>query len=162
MWIVSWTLLLSAIFLNYPLQQIDSQNTPFEYGLYDAVSVVFMSIASCNAILRGAHNFGGNFDWFYSHRYWRPVARLSYAIYLTQFSVISITMGSIKTPPHLDGISLFVYSFENYFLSIFVAIIATLAIELPFDNIQKLIFDSSTKQEPVKNVPIGKTSEKND
>lgn len=133
-----------------------------EHGLYDALSRVIWSIALSYIIFACNYDYGGFIDSFLSHRYWKPLARLSYAIFYMHYIVIFITMGSIKTPPYLDEISFIVYGIANCILTIFISVIATLAIESPIDCIQKLIIGTSQKSGTIENTIEDKVVKKSD
>lgn len=101
-WTLSLVIMAVVIFANYPLQQFDEVHTAFEFGLYDALSRVSWSIAICYIIFACVHNYGGFFNWFLAHRFWQPLSRLSYSIYLMHFAAIMMVMGTMKTTNYFD------------------------------------------------------------
>ncbi|XP_031627930.1 nose resistant to fluoxetine protein 6-like [Contarinia nasturtii] len=139
-WIVSLALMAAVIFVNYPLQQLDSEATPLEYGLYDALSRVVWSIALCYVVFACVNNCGGPINWFLGHPLWQPLSRLCYSIYIVHFPVIMVMMASIKTSPYFSELTAFHAFIGNFVISVFVAIIATLTFESPIVIIEKLIF----------------------
>lgn len=132
---------------NYPLQQINSTYTPFYYGLYDAVSRVIWSIVLCYIIFACIHGSGGVINWFLSHRFWQPVNRLCFALFMVHPTILTITMGTMQSPPHISELTLFSITLVNLVLTIFGGIVATLAFESPVINIEKLLHGSTVKIE---------------
>lgn len=126
--LVAWTLSLAVmatvIFVNYPLQQLDSKRPPLEYGLYDSLSRVAWSIALCYIIFACVHNSGGVVNWYLSHPLWQPISRVCYAIYLLHFFVISSALGPMKTPSYFSELNVvcskkFQYSIDLFLKKIF-------------------------------------------
>lgn len=101
-WAISLALMAGVIFGNYPLQQIDSEASSLDYGLYDAFSRVAWAIALCYIIFACVHGYGGPVNWFLSHPLWQPISRLCYSIYLLHFPVIMVTQATIKTSPYFS------------------------------------------------------------
>lgn len=129
--------MLTVLFINYPLVQLDSTATPAMYGLYDALSRVCWSIALCYIMFACIHNSGGPVNWFLSHPLWQPISRLCYATYLVHFPVITVLMVSTKTSLYFSELSAFHVFIGNYVLSLWVAFFATLAFESPIVILEK-------------------------
>ena len=100
-WIISLASLAAVIFANYPLMQTNSESTPLDYGLYDALSRVIWSVALCYIIFACVHDYGGPVNWFLAHPFWQPLSKLSYSIYLIHFFLILKTI-SIKSSVFFD------------------------------------------------------------
>lgn len=156
----------TVILANYPLAQLDSKATPLHYGLYDAFGRVGWAIALCYIIFACIHNYGGPINWLLAFPLWQPLSRISYAIYLLHFPVILVTMATMKTSLYFSElnavsfvqfeyfivftITIFLYLqfhafIGNYFITVFVSIVATLAFESPIITIENLLFDSKKK-----------------
>ncbi|XP_055304016.1 uncharacterized protein LOC129569308 [Sitodiplosis mosellana] len=144
-WVLSLALMVAVIFVNYPLQQIGSKSVPLDYALYDSLSRVAWAIALIYVIFACVHGYGGPVDWFLGHPLWQPISRLCYSIYLLHFPVILITMGTMKAPPYFTELTAFHAFIGNYGLTVFVAIIGTLAFESPILIIEKLMFSTGKK-----------------
>lgn len=99
-WTVSLTLIAMVILGNYPFLQADNQFSPLQFGLYDALSRVAWAIALCYIIFACTHNGGGPINWFLSHTFWKPISRLSYALYLVHVLVMGDSMGAMTTVPY--------------------------------------------------------------
>lgn len=134
-----------AIFANYPLQQLTSESTPLDHGLYDALSRVAWSAGVCYIIFACVQNAGGPVNTILSHPLWQPFSKLGYTIYMVHFSVVMITMATIKAPPHISELSAFIFFIGNYVLSVFVGIVAMLAFETPFVKLDKYMFSSGRR-----------------
>lgn len=143
---ITIALMAGVFFGSYPLQQIDSKNSPFEYGLYDGVSRVAWAIAICYTIFACVHDAGGPVNWFLSLAFWQPLARVSYAIFLVHLPVMTFTMGGTKTSLYMDETSTIHTFAGNAVFSIIVAILASLVLESPLITLEKFMIQ--TKQEP--------------
>lgn len=149
-WTLSLIILATVIFINYPLLQADSEATPIVYGLYDALSRVFWSIALCYIIFACVHSSGGPVNWFLSHPLWQPISRVSYAIYILHFFVVLIMAATLKTSPYFSELSAYHTFIGNYIITVCVSIVATLAFESPIVVIEKILFGSKkTKRDTI-------------
>lgn len=134
--------MIIVVVLPFKLEQIDSPATPLDRGLYDAFGRVAWSIAISYIIFACSHNAGGSINRFLSHRFWQPACRISYAIYLTNLLILFVTMGAEKSAYDFNEVLMWKNFYFNLIVIIFVSIIATIAFEMPFVNIEKAIFDS--------------------
>lgn len=148
-WTLSLVMMITVLFINYPLVQVDSTVTPVVYGLYDALSRVCWSIALCYIIFACIHNSGGPINWFLSHPLWQPISRLCYATYLVHFPVIVVLMVTTKTSLYFSELSAFHVFIGNYVLSLWVAFIATLLFESPIVILEKILFNAKKKPESI-------------
>lgn len=151
--------MLAIVFGNRIFYQNNPNLVPLHYGLYDALSRVFWSIALCYIIFACVHNLSGPVNWFLSHPWWLPLSRLSYAICLIHYPLLKVTMFTVKSLPHFNEFTI-IYGFITAYMScIFVAIVATLTFELPIINITKILFSNSKQSDP-NHVPNRKNSKK--
>lgn len=148
-WALSLATMTAVIFTSYPLSQIDSTNTPLEFGLYDALTRVGWAIALCYIIFACVKNSGGLVNCFLSHPLWQPVSRLCYAMYLVHIPVILVTMFTLKTAVYFSEYMAFHTFIGNYIITVFVALFASLAFESPIVIIEKLLFDTKKKPDTV-------------
>lgn len=94
---MTFALLATVIFANYPLMQRDIESTNLEYALYTSLSRIAWAMALSYIIYACVHGYGGPVNWFLSLSFWQPLSRLSYAIYLIHFPVVMVVMGSAKS-----------------------------------------------------------------
>lgn len=154
---MAWTLSLAAmaaiIIVNHEFHsRIDSNFSPFAYGLQEGLSRVVWAIAMCYIIFACNHNLSGPINWFLSHPLWKPLARLSFAVYLVHRPIPLLTMATMKTPPIANGASFCAVALLNCILSIFIGIVATLAFESPIINLEKMFFGNHLKNESSKKI----------
>lgn len=125
----------------YPLDLIVTHRTPIYYGLYDTLLTrIVWPIALCYIMFACYHNCDGFINRILSHWLWQPATRLSYAIFCVHFSIILIVMGSTKSPLHFSVLNYTESTAIVLALSIFFGILTSLAFEMPFINLEKLIF----------------------
>lgn len=144
-WILSLGLMAAVAIVNHPLQQLDTKSRPMEFGLYDGISRVAWSMSLCFIIFSCTHNSGGPINWFLSHRFWQPLSRLCYSIYLLHVPVIVIMTATMKRPIYFNILGSLQQFIEYYLITVFISIVATLTFESPFIIIEKLIFGSNPK-----------------
>lgn len=71
-------------------------------ALYNIFSRLLWATAICYIIFACIHGYGGLFNSFLSLELWLPFSRLSYAIYIIQFCVMSPIYGSMKNVPYFS------------------------------------------------------------
>ena len=124
----------------YPFQQLNSTLTPLDYGIYEAlIGRLLWPVALSYIIFTCFYSSSGLVNWFLSHPWWQPLSRISYAMNLLNYAVITLTIGSMKAVPHPTELSVALSIVDVSILTCFVAIFATLAIEMPCKNIFQLI-----------------------
>lgn len=144
---MAWTLSLAAlaavIIVNHRFHARDNvEYSPFAYGLQDGLSRVVWSIAICYMVFACVHGSGGPINWFLSHRFWQPLARISFSIYIVHRPIPLLTVGTMKIPPVMSETTFSMSAFLNCILSICIAIVATLAFESPIISLEKVFFGS--------------------
>lgn len=136
-----------VICLIYPLEQFDSEYQPIHYGLYDALSRVFWSIALSYIIFACSSNAGGYANRFLSHPIWRLQSRMSYPIYMVNYPLIIAIAATMKVPFYYTHATLFQQTICTYIAITLVSAIAALMFESPIIMIEKIIFGYMHKSE---------------
>lgn len=135
-----------TIILNYYSQEVvHTDLTPLHYGLFDALSRVIWSIALCYIIFACVHHPTGSINRFLSHWFWQPVSRLSYSMFCVHFAIILVIIGTNEAPSHFSALN---YSYITAVVMAsmcFFSVLATLAFEVPFNNLRDVIFNRKTK-----------------
>lgn len=138
---LAFGMIAAVIFASNP---IDQPWNVLPFGMYNALSHVLWSMAVSYIIFVCVHDIGGPVNWFLSHRCWDLLAKLSYAIYLVHPFIIYMQLTTLQAPLHFSELSA-IYNFIGILgLSIFVAIVGTLAFEMPIINIYKSLTTSKT------------------
>lgn len=141
--------MIAIVLGSYPEDLFISQYTPFDYGLYDALSRVGWPIALSYIIFACVHDSSGPVNWFLSHRLWQPASRLCYAFFYTHILILWMFFGTLKSPFHISILAILRTFSEILIPSVLLAIVFSLAFEMPIMNIDKLIFNSKVKVESV-------------
>ena len=126
------------IFGNHSFYQHDAEQSALEHGLFDAFSRIAWSISLSYMIFACVHDSGGPVNKFLSLSMWQPLSRLTYAIFLIHFNLISVVLYSVKTLLYFSVFSAFQNFISCFVLSVFISIPLVLAFELPIDAIVKL------------------------
>lgn len=101
-WIISFALMTAAVFVNYPLIQLDNHPSALDQALYESLSRVVWAVALCYIIFACVHKYGGPFNWFLAHPLWQPLSRVCYSIYLIHFPVIVYFHATMKNTPYIS------------------------------------------------------------
>lgn len=147
-WALSLAALAAIIIVNHRFYaQDDIEYSPLAYGLHDGLSRVIWSTAICYIVFACIHSSGGLINWFLSHRWWTPLARISFSIYIVHRPIPLLTVGTMKIPPVMSEATFSASALLNCILSICVAIVATLAFESPIISLEKVFFGSKLKKD---------------
>ena len=84
--------------------------------------------------------FSGWVNDFLSSKKFVPISRLSYAIYLVNFNLVSGYLWSLRTPFYITTFSLIICALGILLLTFVIAICIFILIEMPFQNIEKVWF----------------------
>ena len=95
--------------------------------------------------------FAGFIHKFLSWKFFLPLSRLAYGIYLIHYSYLRAYTSQSRTPIYFSEMYFFTIYLGCLFAIILISAIAFLFVELPFQNIEKLIFANSRSQTPRRN-----------
>lgn len=138
--------MMTIILGHYSLELTVTHLTPFDYGLYDALSRIVWSIALCYIIFSCIQNCDGYTNRFLSHWLCQLASRLCYGIFCVHFSIILLILGTMRSPLHITVLNYIYKSLVVLFSSIFLSIFATLAFDMPFIKLEKIIFNRKSSQ----------------
>lgn len=144
-WALSLATLATVMIVNNEFQAKDIGYSPFAYGLHDGLSRAIWAIALSYILFACTHDMGGPINWFLSHSLWQPLARISFATYIVHHSIVILMVGTMKTPPTMNETTFIGLAILVYILSIFVAVLGTLAFESPIIHLEKYFFDTHLK-----------------
>lgn len=138
-WTLSLIVLLATIILNHPFYQFEPTASSLQHGLFDSLSRIIWPIALSYMIFACVHNCGGPINKFLSLGVWRPLSKLTYAIYLIHLHVMFTVYLTMKSTPHFSAMSAFRDFIAVFVQSTIIAIPLVLAFELPIDGINRLL-----------------------
>lgn len=95
---MSGILTAGLVWYSYNMQQESHEGSSIESGLYTGFSRLIWSIIIVLVIYACITGHGGPVNSFLSLPMWRPLGRLTYAIYLVHMPVIMLSTGSLKRP----------------------------------------------------------------
>lgn len=130
--------MLACILIKIPLIRLN-EISPLWYGVYVTLYRTCWSIALCYIIF-ACYHFAGPVNAFLGHPLWQPLSRMSLSLYLLQFPVLSLTIGTAKQSFYFTKSTYFLSAIANCVVMIIASIIPTLAIEMPFFAIDKILF----------------------
>lgn len=97
-WLVCGLIVVGLVWYTYEMQQTDHKASAVESGLYTGFSRLLWSILIMMIIHACITGHGGPVNGFLSLAMWRPLSRLTYAIYLIHMPAMMLTTGSLKRP----------------------------------------------------------------
>lgn len=89
-------------------------DSSFEGATYESFSKIGWGFMMSWVVFCCYHGYGGVVNSFLSNPIWQPLARLSFAIYMTHFSVIPVVDGNTRTTGYFSNFDL-VSKFEMHF-----------------------------------------------
>lgn len=82
---------------------MDHHATPVESGLFTSGSRVFWSLFLCLVIYACTKGYGGVVNWFLTLKLWKPLTRLSYAIYLIHMPIMLMNVAYTRRPVYFSS-----------------------------------------------------------
>lgn len=118
-WLVSGILIAGLIWFSFNMQQKDHEASSIESGLYTGFSRLLWSILIWMVIYACITGHGGPVNSFLSLPMWRPLGRLTYAIYIIHLPVMMLNTASSKRPIYFSFRNMVrLLSAHNIFLAI--------------------------------------------
>lgn len=95
----------SIIFGQYPMQQISHTPNTLESAFYESFSRVAWVFALSWIIFVCVNGYGGPINWFLSLNHWKPLAKLTYCIYILHIPVQFFMLGIVRVPESISDIN---------------------------------------------------------
>ncbi|XP_069123536.1 nose resistant to fluoxetine protein 6-like [Argopecten irradians] len=114
-------------------------------ALYNAVHRSVWGMCVCWVIFACVTGNGGIVNDFLSWKFFVPLGRLSYCLYLTHLIVLQYYLLSVRQPIYATTLELIFIFLGTLMLSILVSIVASLAFEAPMMALEKVIFRRGKK-----------------
>ncbi|XP_075234282.1 O-acyltransferase like protein-like [Lycorma delicatula] len=128
---------------------------PFSTGLIDytyyafdaAIYSSFAPILWCSFVSWGLitshYGFAGWFGSFLSWKGFKIFTKISYAVYLTQFPIFFYNVGTKRTSSFYSPFDMF--NIGELSCIIFVSVLLTLMFDIPFQNVQKILWPKNVE-----------------
>ncbi|XP_076053954.1 nose resistant to fluoxetine protein 6-like [Oratosquilla oratoria] len=144
-WTVSVFLALSVLLGTWSYQRFDNREyydvmTQFFYGGFHRTA---WALAVAWVVFVCHTGYGGAVNAFLSYPAWQPISRLTYAIFLTSFSVQLMMAYSLKTGVYYEHTTKILETCGSLFVAGVVATLASVSVELPALEFEKLFFRKS-------------------
>ena len=112
-----------------------------------AENVIYMMVSRClwacclGAVVFACHNgYGWVVNSFLSMKFWTPLARLTFNVYLVHPVIVFVIYGQLQKPIHYTDITLTCYFIAFVVLSYAAAAVVCVGVELPLGSIEMLLF----------------------
>ncbi len=124
------------------LQMPGSPNYPsqVERSFFNGLSKISWCLALGWVILSSVKGRGGVVNSFLSWGLWVPLARLSYCIYLIQYTVVYWQNSQLSYPVNYSNLYLTYTTVSNFSMCTACALVLVLLFEAPFFHLEKLLF----------------------
>nr|CAD7403129.1 unnamed protein product [Timema poppensis] len=140
-WLSTVYLLYLSFFSMSEIVSPEYQYDAVKMSIYYALSPVAFSLALSWVILACVTGHGG---WLNSALSWRGLtifSKISYSVYLTQFLVFFYNVGTTKTSPEFNAVTVYVSLFE-FILVLLASTIMTLLFDLPMQEVKNILMDT--------------------
>lgn len=87
----------------------------------------------------------GFINTFLSARLWKPLAKLSYCMYLLHLPLQAMIFGSMRTSQYFADIHIIHHFWGDFGFTITIAVIWHLAFEMPFVSLERILFNRGEK-----------------
>nr|CAD7200470.1 unnamed protein product [Timema douglasi] len=141
-WLSTVYLLYLSFFSMSEIVSPEYQYDAVKMSIYYALSPVAFSLALSWVILACVTGHGG---WLNSAMCWRGMtilSKISYSVYLTQFLVFFYNVGTTKTSPEFNAVTVYVSLFE-FILVLLASTIMTLLFDLPMQEVKNILMDTN-------------------
>jgi hypothetical protein len=121
----------------------------YEYNVihssfYSAISPIGWSIYLAWVIFISENGYENMPFKLLKHEFFMISTRVTYCVYLIQYTVFNYNIGTVRGAEHF-GIIKTLLNLGEYFCIVFLAVIMTLLVDLPFGNIKKILFSSGVR-----------------
>ncbi|PZC80938.1 hypothetical protein B5X24_HaOG213707 [Helicoverpa armigera] len=130
LWVCAIVIALLIIYSSYPIMQLDWDNQ-FADNMINSFMRPAWAMFVGWMIFACVHGYGGPVNWILSHRAWKVLSRLSYAMYLVHYPMQFIINAMPIVPIYFDvRFSLFQF-LADFSLAVIVAYLITILIDAP-------------------------------
>merc|ERR1712200_112158 len=147
-WLVSGLFASSVVYAVYPYSPVHDPSVMVSPGeppradraFYNGFSKLAWSFAMCWVIFACLKGMGGVINSFLSWGLWSPLAKLSYCIYLVQYTVIYWHNSQDESAITYTNTVYFYSAIGNLLVCIGISIILYLVFEVPLAHAEKILF----------------------
>lgn len=135
-WVLTIGTLLCVTFGQYPLHQENFKDNPLiADALYDSLKRISWCLSLAWIILACHLSHGGIVKRFLSLKFWLPISKLSFCIYLIHLPIQTIYLSSIRAPQFFSNFRAVYKFFGDFGVSFLVSFVWALMFEYPTLNI---------------------------
>ncbi|XP_069691614.1 nose resistant to fluoxetine protein 6-like [Periplaneta americana] len=145
-WILTIVLLTAVYVSLHPFLQKDYEYNVVEAALYYTFARPIWCICMIWIIFICISGYGGIANTILCWPIWRPLSRLTYAMYVFHNDIIIARLASVRVPEYQSVNEKAGKFLETIMLTIIVATIMTLAIESPILRIERMVYGKEIKQ----------------
>ncbi|XP_021937403.1 O-acyltransferase like protein-like isoform X2 [Zootermopsis nevadensis] len=158
-WLLGAVCLLTPILVLHEIIQDDNYYHSIKLQVYAALSRPIWSMGVSWVIFVCVAGYGGPVNKFLSWKFFHPMSRLTYSIYMLHMFFMRIKMASTKTPLYSDDMEKIEFWFSTMVFTTLLAIPASLTFESPIIKIQKMLLGDRLKQKNQTEPEVSNTSQ---
>ncbi|XP_038121399.1 nose resistant to fluoxetine protein 6 [Culex quinquefasciatus] len=145
-------LLLSA----YVFYAYDFEKPAVWIALYAAFSKNLWGVIFGVLFVGLALGVGGFFQRVLNSAIFRPLGKVTYAVFLCHLFVIRATLGNIRQPIYVSDVRILVSTSSTLVLAYILGLLMCLGVEIPLSNLQKALFAKKSETYYEENVELTK------
>ncbi|XP_053686956.1 nose resistant to fluoxetine protein 6-like [Sabethes cyaneus] len=153
---VAIMLLLSA----YIFYAYDFEKPAVWIAFYAAISKNLWGVIFAVLYFGLAFGVGWFFKRLLNNPIFRPLGKVTYAVYLCHLFIIRATLGNIRQPIYVSDVRILVSTSSTLVLSYILGLFLCLGIEIPLSNLQKHLFKKKSETYHEENVELTRNGPK--
>ncbi|KAL7286332.1 hypothetical protein TKK_0019290 [Trichogramma kaykai] len=160
---IGWFLAVVAfVFVTYGTRTFTDPEyvyNPIWETTFNALSKPIWALAVCWVIYTCVNNQAGPVSHFLSWKYFMPLSRISYCLYLVHFVLEAIETFAERTPAYFSQINIWHYYLSDLIICTMIAFIFSLMFESPIVVLEKILLQPKSTYESHKDTVNGEEDE---
>uniref|UniRef100_A0A2A4J5M9 Nose resistant-to-fluoxetine protein N-terminal domain-containing protein n=1 Tax=Heliothis virescens TaxID=7102 RepID=A0A2A4J5M9_HELVI len=144
LWAFSLALMTATIVTPYKWGLEGYQYEPFGAAIFSAVTPILWGVFMCASHWAIANDYAGIGTSFVESRVFKFFNKIAYSVYLTQFPIFFYNVGVQRHAEYYSPLLLL--HVPEVFTVTVISILATVAIEMPFNQVYRIYFGQSQKK----------------
>ncbi|XP_078581951.1 nose resistant to fluoxetine protein 6-like [Branchiostoma floridae x Branchiostoma japonicum] len=140
-WCVAAAAAMTVLYSTYGQYHGTTLQTEGENVLYLTVHRTVWALALGWVVVACYHGYGGVVDIILSWDAWVPLSRLTYCAYLIHILLLTAVYLTLEVPIHYTTFTMIYFFLGNVTLSYGLAFLVSVAVEVPLQGVEKVIFN---------------------
>ncbi|KAG6451009.1 hypothetical protein O3G_MSEX006874 [Manduca sexta] len=145
LWLCAFTLSTTVFGVTYPLFDVTWRNQTVD-TLYNSLARPAWAVALGWLVFACHHGYGGPINWFLCLRIWKVPSRISYAMYITHFTIMIMFVSTVVVPFYFTAQSVMFNFYRDLVITLVVSFILTLFVDSPFSTLIKIFLGGGQRR----------------